>query len=339
MARSWWVGIFCIVCLAAAADPSGAWGFGPVGDDPPENFPLGPMPASCDADPTGASCINAAVYYLDRARAKLGQPAYALPADFVSLAPDQQAFVLSNLDRKLYGLPVVPGLVGSLDQDAAQGVQADADPSSSDPAAQSYTSNWAGAYQNMPAAYEAWLYDDGPGSRNLDCSSSNDSGCWGHRHDVLWSFDDQRMGMGAAAGVDSSGDRGYAMLIAAGGSYAPPFTYTWDQAVADGAGTNDYSVPPPDLSPPGGGSGPPSGGSGRLRIRSVSVRGRTIRIRIAAPQGAALRCALRRRGTSSRANHFYRCFRLTVYSGIAPGRYVFTVRAGGQTATRRIRVR
>ena len=33
-----------------------------------------------------------------------------------------------------------------------------------------------------------WMYDDGPGSANVDCTSSDPSGCWGHRHDILWQF-------------------------------------------------------------------------------------------------------------------------------------------------------
>jgi hypothetical protein len=103
-----------------------------------------------------------------------------------------------------------------------------------------YASNWAGGYVNVVQAYEGWMYDDGPGSGNVDCTSGDPSGCWGHRHDILWEFDPTggQTAMGAAAGSDSAGTPGYAMLLVQGSdsSYRPTYTYTWEQAVADGAG-------------------------------------------------------------------------------------------------------
>ena len=83
-----------MMAAAAMAD-------GPVGADPSSNFTVGPLPPDCQTDPTGTVCINAAVSYLDQARASLGQPAYVLPSDFDSLNPDQQALVLTDLDHFL----------------------------------------------------------------------------------------------------------------------------------------------------------------------------------------------------------------------------------------------
>jgi hypothetical protein len=222
---------------------------GPVGADPVSNFPAGTLPNSCRGAPNGTPCVNAGVYYLDQARAGLGQPAYALPADFVSLAADQQALILTNLDRILYGLPPITGLTQALDQDAAQGIQIDNDPHPSDPSVTGYTANWGGGYENMTLAYQGWLYDDGPGANNVDCTPANTSGCWGHRHDVLWQFGGSgQLGMGAATGVDPSGNSGYAILLGSGNSsYAPVYSYTWQQALADGAGTNAYAPGLPQI--------------------------------------------------------------------------------------------
>src|SRR5689334_7234957 len=105
---------------------------GPVGSDPSSNFPAGRSPLTCDTAPTGPVCMAAAVQYLDQARANLGQPPYQLPANFVSLSPEQQTLVLTNLDRIQYGLPPVPGLTARLSRDAAGGVQADNDPETND---------------------------------------------------------------------------------------------------------------------------------------------------------------------------------------------------------------
>src|SRR5438270_189666 len=86
--------------------------------------------------------------------------------------------------------------------------------------------------------------NDGLGSGNYDCTASNQSGCWGHRHDILWSFrQDAVLAMGAAAGLGPKGGHAYAMLLAGGyAGYRPTYVYTWSQAVADGAGTNAYDA-------------------------------------------------------------------------------------------------
>lgn len=225
-----------VLVAVPAASASGQW----AGSDPFSNFAVTALSASCGSEPDGAVCLDAAVASLDQARASLGQPPYALPADFDSLTGAQQAFVLTDLDRVLYGLPPVPGLAAGLDQDAALGVQGDADPRPSEPGVAGFTSNWAGGFANLPFAYEAWMYDDGPGSGNVDCTAADTSGCWGHRHDILWEFGaGDVLGMGAAAGTDAHGAAGYAMLIADGRpTAASGYTYTWSEAVADGVGTN-----------------------------------------------------------------------------------------------------
>jgi hypothetical protein len=207
------------------------------------------MPEACTSQPDGTVCQNAAIYYLDHARATLGQVPYALPADFPSLSPIDRNLILVNLDRDLYGLPPMPGLTDALDADAANGVTIDDDPYPSDLDFNDWGSNWAGAFPNIEAAYEAWMYWDGPGGTNLDCTPTDTSGCWGHRHNVLWSFGGTgQLAMGAAAGPDSSGQQGYAMLLGRGdGTYVPTYTYTRAAAQADGAGTHAYDPGTPQL--------------------------------------------------------------------------------------------
>ena len=65
---------------------------------------------------------------------------------------------------------------------------------------------------------------------------------------MLWKFPAASvLAMGAAAGLDrSSHHRGYAWIFVGGNSsYTPAYTYTWSQAVEDGAGTNTYDPGPP----------------------------------------------------------------------------------------------
>jgi hypothetical protein len=214
-----------------------ALGDGPVGRDPAANVPLDPFPAACDLQPTGEECIAAAVADLDQARVDLGLGPYRLPADFASLPGAEQALVLTDLDRLTYGLAPVAGLTSALDADAAHGVRDDTDPASSDTSFGYWTANWAGGYPNIVMAYDAWMYDDGPGSANLDCTAADPKGCWGHRHDILWQFNGTGpLAMGAAAGLNPSGTPGYAMLLGEGDdTYRPSYTFTWSQAVAAGA--------------------------------------------------------------------------------------------------------
>jgi hypothetical protein len=233
--------ISAAIALLASAAPAlaNSW----AGSDPASNFAMPYIPQLCwdppTGDPTGPACIDWSVSVLDQARASMGLPAYVLPTDFDSLSPAQQLLVLTDADRAAYGLAPIPGLTDQLDQDANGGVQANTDPWPSSGSWMAYTSNWAGGYVNVVLAYFGWMYDDGPGSGNQDCTTADASGCWGHRHDVLWEFDTSGgpTAMGAAAGSYAAGTPSYAMLLVQGSdsSYQPTYTYTWNQAVSDGA--------------------------------------------------------------------------------------------------------
>jgi hypothetical protein len=233
--------VLALVFVASAS--SADW----RGSDPPKNTPLGGLPSSCNAAPTGKQCIDAGVYYLDRARAKVGLQAYALPANFPWLSPPQQLFILVNLDRVQYGLRPIPGLTAALSHDAlVSGVWRADDPHPSNATGlNTWWPGWAGAFHNAPMAYEAWVWNDGLGSKNPRCTPTDHSRCWGHRHSVLWKYGPV-LAMGAAAGRDSRHHhRGYTYLFVGGNaSYKPAYTYTWKQAVADGAGTNTYDPGP-----------------------------------------------------------------------------------------------
>lgn len=320
--------------MAAPALASG-W----AGSDPSSNFSVGPLPSACQASPTGTVCIAASVNYLDQARASLGQPPYALPADFASLSPAQQALILTNSDRVLYSLPPITGLTDALDQDASAGAVSDSDPQPSTSDWYGYTANASWGDANMVLAYEGWMYDDGPGSDNVDCTPSDPSGCWGHRHDILWQFGPGALAMGAAAGSDSGGNPSYTMLLMQGSpAYDPSYTYTWAQALADGAGSPGVT----------GGSGPsaPSGStnpvaapvardaSGRFRIVSLRVRGHRVIVRVAGASGTRLRCSLSRR----RFHRSKSCTGVITFSHVPGGRYRLRISSGTGSVSRRLRV-
>jgi hypothetical protein len=227
------------VALVVVASAYADWG----GSDPARNTPLRTLPYACHTAPAAKSCIDAGVYYLDKARARAGLPPYALPADFPSLKPEQQLFILTNLDRVAYGLQPIAGLTAKLNHVAlVSGVWRADDPHLSNATDVSvWWPGWAGSFDNAPMAYEVLVWDDGLGSTNPRCTPTDHSRCWGHRHSVLWKYG-AHAAMGAAAGRDlSRHQRGYAYLYVGGSSgYHPTYSYTWKQAVADGAGTNAY---------------------------------------------------------------------------------------------------
>jgi PASTA domain len=230
------------LALVIVASASAAW----VGKDPPRNTRIGRMPSWCRSSPTGKKCIDAVVYYLDKARSRVHLPPYALPANFPSLPPPRQLFILVNLDRVQYGLPPFPGMTAALNHDAlVSGVWRADDPHPSHTTGlTTWWPGWAGAFYNAPMAYEAWVWNDGLGSKNPRCTPTDHSRCWGHRHSVLWKYGPV-LAMGAAAGRDSRHRRGYAYLFVGGNArYKPAYTYTWQQAVEDGAGTNTYDPGP-----------------------------------------------------------------------------------------------
>jgi hypothetical protein len=236
--------IVCGVALVLVASASADW----AGNDPPKRTPLRWVPWSCNTAPTGKECIDAGVYYLDKARAAVGLPPYALPANFPSLSPQQQWFILVNLDRVQYKLPPIPGLTAVLNHDAlVNGVWRGDDPYPGNASGiTAWWPGWAGSFANAVMAYEAVMWDDGLGSSNPRCTPTDHSRCWGHRHSVLWKFGaGSVLAMGAATGRDSKHHRGYAWLFVGGSAgYSPQYTYRWSKAVADGAGTNTYDPGP-----------------------------------------------------------------------------------------------
>ena len=51
-----------------------------------------------------------------------------------------------------------------------------------------WESNWAWGTEPALGSDDGWMYDDGVGGPNGDCTSSNHSGCWGHRDNILTNF-------------------------------------------------------------------------------------------------------------------------------------------------------
>ncbi|MGD0312693.1 MAG: hypothetical protein ABSC90_09540 [Acidimicrobiales bacterium] len=215
--------------------------------NPPANVPPSPnFLSSCYPHTTSASCTALVIEATTNARAAEGLGPMALPQNFASLSPAQQMFVITDIERVDRGLPPFVGLVGTLDTDALAGAEANEDPTATQvpPGAHiiAWASNWAENANPLGSNY-FWMYDDGLNSGNIDCTTTDQSGCWGHRENILSLSNYQQqyggtllMGAGEAYGTTGTGWESDAELLVLASGTLPPLSYTWAQAVAAGAG-------------------------------------------------------------------------------------------------------
>jgi hypothetical protein len=143
------------------------------------------MDVAC-SDGGGQACQEATVQAIDAARAAQGVGPLVLPPYFTNLTAAEQVLVLADLERVDRGLPGFAGMSSQLDRLALDGAVSNSDPLG--PSGVQWGSNWAGGEASALLADYDWMYDDGPGSPNLDCSTASPSGCWDHRHNVLGDY-------------------------------------------------------------------------------------------------------------------------------------------------------
>ena len=143
------------------------------------------------------------IAYIDRGRSAEGVPALMLPYNWPSLTRPQKLLTLINLERVDRGLPAFPGLESTLDALAVQGAITNTDPPFS-------FGIWVGGGRVSPlGAVAIWMYDDGPGGVNSDCTLTNHSWCYAHAVNILrtsWNGIPGTPELGAATATTSIGD-------------------------------------------------------------------------------------------------------------------------------------
>jgi hypothetical protein len=179
--------------------------------------------AACGQAPVSLNCDEAALTDINTARAAEGIEPMVLPTNYESLTQPEQLLVVTNLERIARGLTPAGGLSSGLDTAATAGAQDNTDPDPPTINGDTLASNWAGGIGSPLFADFFWMYDDGPGSPNLDCGSPSDPGCWVHRDNILYRFDPP-LGFGAAELTGSSGNSSITELFVGG-----------DWAIAPGA--------------------------------------------------------------------------------------------------------
>ncbi len=249
-------GYWTVTTNGQVSDFGGAPSFGsmvnaPPGNpntaNPPQNIPPNPnFLSACYPHNTGATCMAEVKQATTGARATEGLGPMALPSNFGSLTPADQLFVITDIERVDRGLPPFVGLVASFSADAQAAAQANSDPSPSQVPPGMHVIAWGGNWAengNPLGSNYFWMYDDGLNSGNINCTPSDQSGCWGHRDNVLSLSNYQAlyggtllMGAGEAYGTFNNQWESDATLMALASGPLPPLQYTWAAAVAAGAG-------------------------------------------------------------------------------------------------------
>jgi hypothetical protein len=198
-------------------------------------------------DSTG--CVSAVLQAIANGRAREGLPGMVLPTDWSTLSPTEQLFVATNLERTVRGLPPLTGMASGLDQASLTAAEESNDPTPPSwfPWTQ-WGSNWAGAVGNPLEAIYYWMYDDGVGSGNIDCTYAGEEGCWGHRQNILLGLacDPCDMGTGFAPG----GYQGYPSWaeILVDSSPGQALDFSWSQVTpylpgtAGGEGLTSFAM-------------------------------------------------------------------------------------------------
>lgn len=150
----------------------------------PVDTPPGPaVAAACSAGSTVASCDQATLSAINSLHRSEGLGRLALPRNYASLSYVGQIVAVTNAERTSRGLPALRGPRWAYDLLAAAGAAHGDDPAG--PSGATWVSNMAaGVWTPLQADYE-WMYNDGPGGSNADCTATSQSGCWEHRDNIL----------------------------------------------------------------------------------------------------------------------------------------------------------
>jgi hypothetical protein len=164
------------------------------------------VPSSWSGPNPPANCNTAGVepgsglVLLDYCGATLeGLAPLSLPTNWASLSDPEQGFVLMNLERLERGETPIVGISTTLDGYATEGADANTDPPVS------FISDGVGGGIWASGTFVAvgmplYMYFDGPGGYNLDCTPSDTTGCWGHRDNILDASTNSALAVGVADG-------------------------------------------------------------------------------------------------------------------------------------------
>jgi hypothetical protein len=108
-----------------------------------------------------------------------------LPEGYLRMGIREQQWVVTNLERSDRGLAPFAGLDPLADEDSDTAAADSTDPNGSNLANLGAASGIWASSANPLGSDLIWMYYDGPGGSNGDCTAPGMSGCWGHRDAIL----------------------------------------------------------------------------------------------------------------------------------------------------------
>ncbi len=198
-----------------------------------------------------AQCISEELAAIRNARRhdhRVIKRAVILPDNYTHLSVAEQTFVIMNLERVDRGIRPIVGLVPKLNGISHLAAVLRVDPLVTNLVGRllgirTWRSIWAGDLGPLASDYD-WMYYDGyspNGSINIDCQRPTESGCWGHRHNILGGFG----GLTPVAGAGTAKPVGASIAALNAGitGRLPHFTYTWQDALNHGANGHHIVTP------------------------------------------------------------------------------------------------
>lgn len=207
------------------------------------------------------ACRTAIVNTINQANRAEGAQAIHLPPDYGRLPATERLFVLLNLERLAFHRTPFAGLNADANAVATIGAQRNTDPFLANRislGAGTLSLGWGADWATYPTPLTSmfmWVYDDGPGSTNIDCQPGHMTGCWDHRDNILmpWSMGSgtlipSRNLVAGAADVPVNGHRSIT-LLQVGTSGPAPLTFTWSQVLRSYS-AGQFPVTPFSSAPP-----------------------------------------------------------------------------------------
>ena len=178
-----------LVVTGATRTGAGAAGIVPP-SSPAEDVSPQVLPActTSPVDDTSPQCIDSVLHNINYARSLENLGPMVLPSAYASDSVPVQQLIIADEERGDRGLSEFSGLDPALNTAALTGAEGNADPSP--PVGYDYTSagsNFALDHSPLGADF-AWMYNDGYGGTNADCTAPGDVDCWGHRDNILGSW-------------------------------------------------------------------------------------------------------------------------------------------------------
>lgn len=149
----------------------------------PRDLPPTPTMKTACTSATAQVCDQAALADINAAHQAEGLSPLVLPSRYNSLSIVSQLVAVTNAERVSRGLPALAGPRRAFNLLAIQGAARLQDPSG--PSGTTWVSNLATGFRTPLQADYEWMYDDGVGGPNLDCTPTNQANCWGHRDNIL----------------------------------------------------------------------------------------------------------------------------------------------------------